>query len=420
MPSLTTIPLEILIEISSLLKTTNDFGALRLTCKYIEASLFKTFARRYFNNISFCRVEHNLRAFVNISKSRLSPYLKYVAINSEPIPFLSIPDIDTSDIEEIASNARFYQQCANQMVFLNTGQDQLMLTEAFCNLSHLEQVIIRGPQDHPYFQDDSTLTTYVWQENIDRMSNASCLQNVLCALAKSGTKLKQLKIEIGYSMNDDAYNMPGFMEEAILPVLVNLEALDLRHPDLDEPAVVCLKGQKLHKIYTYYLRKFLLRATQIKHLCLVGTDGHSDLWEWLSDPVSNEQYDGPRGLEPPISPTFMNLYELTLKDCLIPIPPNHLLTIIQKFSATMRELCLYRISLEIDNLDEWVGFAAQLARVGRHLKKISLEHVFLDARVDQVVGFNSSGERKCVYYYAGDKMDEVLEGLVDVIFIKRR
>ncbi|XXG93876.1 hypothetical protein Hte_000125 [Hypoxylon texense] len=417
MPSLTTIPLEILIQISALLETPDDFGALRLTCKYIEASLFKTFAWRYFNDISFSRIEHSLRAFVNISKSRLSPFLKYVAIHSELVPTKWVSDddlnINTSDLETIL---RYRQRRADQRIFLNTCQDQSMLAEAFCNLSHLEQVIIQGPRRRPYFRDD--YDTYEGQEIISRMSNASCLQNVLCALARSGIELKQLKIDMYAALvRDDAFNIPSFMEEAILPVLVHLEALDIRFLILDESVVARFQEQKLQKINAYYLRKFLLRATQIKHLCLGGMNKES-FSEWLSGPVSNEQYNGPSGLESPISPTFMNLHEFTLIRSRI--SSNSLLAIIQKFSATMRELYLDGVLLRLSNFGEWPEFVAQLARTSRHLRKISLEHVRVDIhfRHDRSirrrhVEFNKPGERKFVY--AGDRMEDVLEGLVDVI-----
>jgi len=47
MASLLTIPLELLVAVSSFLPTP-DLGALRLTCKQVEKSLFEWFAEEFF------------------------------------------------------------------------------------------------------------------------------------------------------------------------------------------------------------------------------------------------------------------------------------------------------------------------------------------------------------------------------------
>ncbi|KAI6093251.1 hypothetical protein F4821DRAFT_222516 [Hypoxylon rubiginosum] len=430
MPSITTIPLEILIHITTYVglknptrlytDTTTDFGALRLSCKHVEASLFRTFAQRYFDDVSFNRAESSLRKFVDISKSRLSPYLRHVTIHTEVIPALEVLpqnlDSDTSDPEtDIVADARYHRRRANQKVFLNTSQDQLMLIDAFRNLSNLEEVIVLGPPPHIFgyiygacFRDEFGIHNVGLQKVIEQISNASCVQNVLFSLGRSGTRLKRLYVDMGYHMCDDALNIPSFMEEAVLPVLNHIEAFDLVLPSSGDSVVIHSKEQKLHEIETYYTRKFLLQVSQVKKLCLTRARG-AGFYNWLSGPTSEKHYNGPRGLEPPVSPAFTNLCELELNDC-YGIKTDDFLKIIQKFSSTMRKLCLYRIGFMMFNLDEWPGFLAQLAQASRHIEEISLREISVcenGYRPGKIM-FNNGKD----FFYAGSNMEEVLGSLV--------
>ncbi|KAI1773997.1 hypothetical protein F4818DRAFT_420483 [Hypoxylon cercidicola] len=289
-----------------------------------------------------------------------------------------------------------------------------MLVEAFCNLGHLRTVRIQSIGYPHYYGDLSDAVIgdddAQWSQTIVRISNASCVQNVLYALAKSGTKPRQLEIDFtDLCLSDDAFNLPSFMEKAVSPVLASLETIYLRFSHVQELVMVYSNEQKqIHKIRSYYMRKFLLRAPQIKHLNLLDVDGHrDDFFAWLSGQASSEQYDGPRELEPPISPTFTNLYELMLVS--VYIHTNDLLAIIRKFSATMRQLHLYGTTFIMPSSNGWLGFIAQLARVSRHLEEVTLERIGLD-----VDNQNNVRIRFPEFSYAGNNMEEVLGGLVHV------
>jgi hypothetical protein len=119
MASLLSIPLEMLVEVSASL-TTTDLGALRLTCKQIEKSLFEWFSKEFFTKKQFMLTHKSLQAFVDISYRDTNTNFK---------------DVDAA--------ASYTQGCEDQKALLNTGIDREMLTAAFQNLENLHTVGIR-------------------------------------------------------------------------------------------------------------------------------------------------------------------------------------------------------------------------------------------------------------------------------------
>jgi hypothetical protein len=82
MSDLLSLPLEILVEISSYL-TTADLGALRLTCTQVERSLWDWFAKEFFAKKQFMITQQSSQALVDISHhSSLSKILKHVIIST--------------------------------------------------------------------------------------------------------------------------------------------------------------------------------------------------------------------------------------------------------------------------------------------------------------------------------------------------
>lgn len=79
------VPLEVLLRISSHL-TTPELGALRLTCRSIEQSMFNTFMREFFTKRQFMLTEDSLQALIDISKSRLSDCLSHVIVGTNECP----------------------------------------------------------------------------------------------------------------------------------------------------------------------------------------------------------------------------------------------------------------------------------------------------------------------------------------------
>jgi hypothetical protein len=142
MASLLTIPLELLIAVSSFISTP-DLGALRLTCKQIEKSLYEWFSKEFFTKKQFMLTHQSLQALFDISKhASFSQKLSHVIIatNVYANKPLFFTDNDAA--------ARWFQGCEDQRALLNTGVDREMLTESFKNLKNLQTVGIRDFNNH--------------------------------------------------------------------------------------------------------------------------------------------------------------------------------------------------------------------------------------------------------------------------------
>ncbi|KAI1376346.1 hypothetical protein F4677DRAFT_419633 [Hypoxylon crocopeplum] len=436
-PNLTSIPLEVLLQITSYLKTP-DYGAMRLTCKHIEISVFRTFAQKYFTKIQFMRTEFSFQALVDISTSRLSSYLKHVVVGTDVLG-TGIPDrlIGPSGDRTVNKWDRYNHLRADQLAFFNTSQDQQMLVEAFRNLD-LDVVEIRAPGRAEYGLYDAVCygTSQIFRETsinmrweapyINRSSreaNASCLQTVLFALGKSGLKPKKFKLAMTVtSLNDSAFNIPGFMGKVVSPMLHDLETLDLAvDPNSTEGMrLIAPKGRPLRQINTYYLRKFILQSSQVTRLCLAKLPESDGFFEWLASPspISNEEYDGPTGLEPPDSPTLPKLSELELSNCTMPW--QHLVDIVSKFSTTLRRLSIHSVFLDIPDKDSSALAVAKLAEAGRYLKEVHLVDIwvrFANGHRDFMMRFQNGDQRPVSGSFSctGPDMKKVLGGLNDVI-----
>lgn len=379
------------------------------------------------------RTEYSLRALVDISKSRLSSYLKHVVISTHLLGPRS-PNarprqwtIESDTREEI-----YNRMCDDQVVFLSTGYDRDMLVEAFRNLK-LEAVGIHTQPSHYLYHGPSSYgISHIEREtSIDirhettfptetdrRTKHAGCVQNVLLALGKSGSAPKRLEVDMYNSkFGDDAFNIPPFMEKAVSPVLSNLAAVHVKfHPYAAmTKRLIAPQGQSPSKIETYHLRTFLSWLTQVKHLHIESPRQPQRFFEWLAAPVSNEDYDGPPGLEPPRSPALPMLYELEISQ--VELHSYHLLSIVKKFSATLRKLSFNRSLLITCNSGAshatWPGFIAQFARVGSCLTELVLNEI--DVGLDPGLAAMKFKDGTYSFYYAGPDMKTVLGNLASSI-----
>jgi hypothetical protein len=143
MASLLTIPLELLVAVSSFLSTP-DLGALRLTCKQTEKSLYEWFSKEFFTKKQFMLTHKSLQALFDISKhASFSQKLSHVIIATNV--YAETRHVQFRDKD---AAARYCQGYNDQKTLLNTGVDREMLTESFKNLKSLQTVGIRDFNNH--------------------------------------------------------------------------------------------------------------------------------------------------------------------------------------------------------------------------------------------------------------------------------
>ncbi|KAI1075818.1 hypothetical protein F5B20DRAFT_558742 [Whalleya microplaca] len=456
-PNLDAIPLEILVQITSYLSTP-DYGALRLTSRFCEASLFPFFARQFFSRMQFMRTEFSLQALVDISQSRLSSYLRHVDIGVETLHSDYLQDTmagartinrqrpanPNDNLEEKVRYNRFEEMCIDQQVFIDLGQDQQMLTEAFRNLQ-LDTVGLQSRKLYPHDAGEGSLSCgaakILKETSIDLrtarevltygndVSNASCFRSLLYALAKSGSRPK--RIETGLRkclLPDAAFNIPRFMQQAALPILSDLQTLSIGvGGELTENMrLIAPKGQAPYLARTYHLRKFLGSLTQLRHLHLSYSSHFDGFFEWLAAPVPSEDYNGPPELEPPKSPALTGLRELGFTCS--PIAVQHLLAIIGKCSATLQKLRLHVVSLYVDEKKApshhsitymWGDFFTTLSQIAGNLEDIHFSELNRRARGDpRAIAFETRDNRFVQEFsYMGPDIRSELESLPKKISI---
>jgi len=161
-PCLTTIPLEVLLQITSNL-TTPEYGNLRRACKQIEETLFNAFSREFFTKRQFMLTEFSLQALVDISKSRFSSSLTYVIIGLERPRTCYISMRPGNPVHyDFNTGNRLLEVFLGHMNLVNTSQDVEMLAGAFNKLENLQTIGIRDfnsrsrRRDHPNIEWRST------------------------------------------------------------------------------------------------------------------------------------------------------------------------------------------------------------------------------------------------------------------------
>lgn len=367
------LPTEILVLIANELDA-DDYGALRLSCKTLEARLFTYFAQKFFTSKHFFRGYTSLSALRDISESRLSPYVKTVILGTELVPS------DLHRWSQHASVDECLKAVADQRSFCASGWDRDLIFLSFSKLPNLEGVEVREFEgnSHPYSPPTSQpitqtkagygLRTLMDEFGIHDISafqqfefdeeevGISCVQALLRSAASAKKPLKTFKIVYqrgGYrAIACDALHIPFFQKKDILPILSTIEELhlDVFQKRITPWPLVTGAGQVYDTIEcdTYPLRAFLGYTSQLRRLTLrqLNHQERKDgFWDWIAaDPTT--VYKGPRDAArlttPPPAP-FAHLQELRLGLTKVPIKP--LTGLVRKISPTLRKIFLTRVML---------------------------------------------------------------------------
>jgi hypothetical protein len=222
------------------------------------------------------------------------------------------------------------------------------------------------------------------------------LLNLLRALGKAASFPKHFEVILRErSLPDQAFNLPPYVEPVIHDVLANLRTLylDLNPESLEFDVEV--NGRPI-RCRSYLLRRFLAKVPQLEHLRLnfqsygAGPPNPyapkretSNVLLWLSQkapdiispPPSNSQL-----LQTPPPVAFTQLRELDIG--MTTTEPKILLSIVQKFKATLRVISLHRITLSETGsaagktrVNLWAKFFRDLAKLDPNFSEMNMSHL---------------------------------------------
>jgi hypothetical protein len=441
MASLLTVPLELLVQVSSLLSTP-DLGALRLTSKQIEKSLYEWFSKEFFTKKQFMLTHKSLQAFVDISKHvSFSKKLSHVIIATNVYQDNCPPFRDND------AAASYIQGYKDQKVLLNTGVDREMLTEAFKNLENLQTVGIRDFNSNNRSRDgidwSSWGATSVFRETgvelqfagtspfnpqIAHEYLARVFQTLVCALGKARRNPEDIEILLRrHSIPDSALNVPEFLLPTVKPVLYNLKKLLLNVDVFFVHKYSQMNGDLLEQGPGRTLLQFLAYTSNLTTLRLNlpknQIEFNEQLLQRLSAPVSGPgSQASPNYFEPPpVDLPYLTVLELGQFQA----RPNIILDIVAKFAPTLRDLSLWRMAMiEAPTAynpkpNVWANLFANIMKVpGIQLHRLK---VGMLSQGYNHVQFKSSSSEDApivkVKEYTGQKMDAFIKELEDEVFV---
>ncbi|KAF2828070.1 hypothetical protein CC86DRAFT_445109 [Ophiobolus disseminans] len=442
MASLLTIPLELLIAVSSFLSTP-DLGALRLTCKQVEKSLYEWFSKEFFTKKQFMLTEESLRVFIDISKHvSFSKKLTHVIIATNVYDDLPV------HLRDSDAAARWVTGRRDQKTLLSTGVDLEMLTEAFQNLENIQTVGIRDFNNHKRIRDGPSASWSSWGATTVHNETGNRLgfsrdQNIFVPrlfqiLLRAVGKAKQAPPEVevllrhGF-LNDTAFHLPNFLQPTVKAVLQNLKKLILTNAVSVESVAVYINGSSEVRCAGYFLRQFLGHTPNLTHLRFNlprhEVSENTNFLQWLSKPAVSQGTLPTASLEPaPVTLAYLTSLELGQ----FHTKPDTILDVVAKFSTTLQELSLWKLSLSESDVSPlthsplypksnlWIKVFAKLAG----MQQLQLNHL----KVGQLqqdglhVNFKAAGRDdaplETVRDYTRPKMDSFLKELIDETVVK--
>ncbi|KAI5919484.1 hypothetical protein F4810DRAFT_499311 [Camillea tinctor] len=412
--SLLSMPLEVLLHITSYLST-RDYGSTRATCKHIEASLYKSFAKEFFSKRQFTVTEFSLNALIEISKSRLAPSVTYLIIHLErPVRgVFSVPNPNA--VNRAVHQNSFREHYFSHLELVDTGRDLELLTEALRNLPKLETIGLRDFNSMGRYRENGDWQSYgtptfhnqtgARLERPDTSANSSLDRDsskyvchvflmILRALGDArGFQPTPPRLEVilrRCQLPDRAFNIPRYLEHKIFPVLADLKALFVVH-NHDFPGFLVADesgtGAKHYPILL--LSNFLLRTSALEHLRL-NFDGHDStiagmLLDWLAQKPhdsSASTHSRTSSIGLPLIPPSPELPCLThLEIGAATFRYKTLLRVYGKWKPTLRSISLHKVSLlhtkpqEQDKTNLWARLCDGMAGLDLALTNIKFSYV---------------------------------------------
>ncbi|KAI0517338.1 hypothetical protein F5B22DRAFT_118799 [Xylaria bambusicola] len=404
-PAFLQLPVELFLEIWEYLSV-DDILALRLVCRRIETVLFDSFCKEFFTERRFSVTFNSLKTLVEITQCpRLGHHLTSITIGLDRLHTIdalprfadswddfnhTIPGdtlvkagIDPYKLETFTREQDF---------LLSSGKLQLMLSEAFSNLSRLEELIIRDhkiPRRKARIGMCDLLVSYGWSyilretgidftgpelhlNNYDDSFIDIVFSSTILALAQSRLQINTLKGDIFHpniGLSSSAFTIPEFIHQDIHPVLFNLRSLYLAVSFVQVPlgsystrSNSFLKWEK-HQLFSFLektpnLDSLRISARRQGHI-VDGIMGLLAIFLDPADPAAETNHalyragilnDSRLLIIPPFEHRFRALKELEM--CNMTVPIRDICKILDCLSPSLRVLTLIRIALIVQGDDD--------------------------------------------------------------------
>lgn len=460
---LSSLPVELLTIVVAHLEW-EDYAACRLTCRRIEAVLFSSFARDSFTTCRVMRTPESIQTLIDISKSRLGPFVKQLGVSTEVLRCTksSRGSLPSRPSQETSLTA-------DQDAFISTGCDREMLTEALLNLQSVHLIQIRNvygstsysmstaPRDPSAKQRSLGLRKILLEQERmieqaanrklptvlgDKYSARACLYSILLALGKADARPKELEVtgntgNVGFDCK--AFHIPACISSSVIPVLEQLKNLVLSlSPGTSVRPVrgLGLPGAWPPKISTYDVRTFLQYTTQLQILdinfnCLENR--YDGFIEWLAS-VPSQATQG--ALPKPAPAIAFNCLQALSFHYIYGVHVQALLSVVRRFAPTLQNLYFHRVHLETHLQGDqasaprapgsvWIEFLRSLKidlsdklRYLHLTKVMETEYIGLKhhtPRVPRNVTFAEGEKRYGSCSYSGPAMEQALEAMIHYI-----
>ncbi|KAG8163221.1 hypothetical protein KVR01_006518 [Diaporthe batatas] len=411
------LPRELVDNIAAWLPT-QDFNALRLTCKDLEAKSFKYWSECFFKKRQFMIDQFSLQTLVDISQhAALSQVMTHLVIGLDELQACH----RRPSVGSFAEFSRWRDAYCAQKALLYGGGAADILSTALSNLPRLHTIDIRdfesstryrdvvAGREVPRWRSYGSSRYQQWPRETPWLVGLSGPRTnfvdtvftvVLAAVARSSSAVRNLEVILRnrkICLQDDAFStfwIPGTLLTNGLPALTKL------HLDLDARGLtgsgfpanfLNMSNHAWLDPSTEYLRRFLaltpnvswLRLNFPLHDELVSSPG-SKLMAWLSLRSDfNAPPDAPWGQGNPV-PVALPLRRLDLGNVTISLVIIR--GLLMKFAdlehIVMRDVRLYFTASTPDQDEdedrtscEWSRLIRSLNVTGPKLKKLELDRV---------------------------------------------
>lgn len=458
---LSSLPVELVTIVVAHLEW-EDYAACRLTCRRIEAAMFSSFASDSFTTCRVMRTPESIQTLIDISKSRLSPFVKQLGVSTEVLR-------STNWSSRGSKPSRPSQEpslTVDQDAFISTGCDREMLAEALLKLQSVQLIQIRNayntasysmstaPRDPSAKQRSLGLKKILVEQQQmiepaanrtrptvrgDKHSARACLYSTLLALGKADARPKELEITSKAGFDCEIFHIPACISTSVIPVLAQLETLYLSlSPGTNVGPVwgPSLPGARPRKTSTYDVRILLQYTSRLRTLDLRFNkleNRYDGFIEWLASVPSGAT---PGTLPQPAPAIAFNCLQALSLHIIYGVHVQALLSVVRKFAPTLQNLYFYRVHLETHLQGDqasaprapgsvWIEFLRSLKiDLSDKLRYLHLdrvmetEHIGLTHHTPRVFSDVTFAKREKQYgscSYSGPAMEQAIEAMINYI-----